>query len=65
MQWDQIAAKWDQIKGSARIRWPDISEEDALATQGQREKLVALVQRTYNMPKKDAETEVEDWRCRV
>src|SRR6056297_2270446 len=52
-------------EGSARIQWPDISEEDALATEGKREKLVALVQRTYSMSEEDAETEVEEWRCRV
>lgn len=65
MQWDQIAAKWDRMKGSARIQWPAISDEDALATEGQRDKLVALVRRTYDLSEEDAETEVEDWRCRV
>jgi uncharacterized protein YjbJ (UPF0337 family) len=65
MQWDQIAAKWDQLKGSVRIEWPDISEEDAQAVEGDREKLVALVQRSYDLSRDEAETEVEDWRCRV
>jgi uncharacterized protein YjbJ (UPF0337 family) len=65
MQWDQIAAQWDRIKGSARIRWPDISEAEALATEGKREKLVALVRRTYEKSQDDAEADVEDWRCRV
>lgn len=61
MNWDQIEGKWTEIKGSAREKWGDISDDELDQVKGNREKLAGKVQQQYGKTKEEAEKEVDEW----
>ena len=40
MNWDQIAGKWKQLKGSAKQQWGKLTDDDIDYISGSRDKLV-------------------------
>jgi uncharacterized protein YjbJ (UPF0337 family) len=61
MNWDQFEGKWKQIKGLAKAKWGDMTDDDLTKVEGKRDHLVGLVQEKYGHAKADAEREVDDW----
>ncbi len=61
MNTDQIAGKWKELKGKARTKWGDITNDDWDRIQGKREEIVGLVQQRYGRAKQEAEREVDSW----
>jgi len=61
MNWDIAKGKWTEIKGSARERWGELTEDDLDEAQGEREQLVGKIQTKYGKTKAEAEREVEDF----
>jgi len=61
MNWDIAKGKWAEIKGSARERWGELTEDDLEEAQGEREQLVGKIQTKYGKTKAEAEREVEDF----
>ena len=59
--WDAMQEDWDSSAGMVKDRWAELTEEEILATGGDREQLVALVQDTYGIEREQAEQEVNDW----
>lgn len=65
MNWDQIEGKWKQLKGQAREKWGDITDDEFDRVAGKRDQMVGLVQEKYGRAKADAEREVDDWFRRL
>ncbi len=65
MNWDQIEGKWKQIKGQAREKWGDLTDDDLDRVAGKRDQMVGLVQEKYGHAKADAEREVDDWFAKL
>ncbi|MEX2446762.1 MAG: CsbD family protein [Dehalococcoidia bacterium] len=61
MEWDEIQANWSVLKGHLRERWGDLSEDDAVRIDGQREQLVGTLQRKYGTPREEAERQADVW----
>ena len=61
MNMDQIEGKWKQLKGSAKVQWGKLTDDDLDIIEGKRDKLVGKVQERYGHAKEDAEREVDDW----
>ncbi|WP_375281457.1 CsbD family protein [Pseudooctadecabacter sp.] len=61
MNWDVVKGKWKEIKGSARERWGELTDEDLDEAHGEREQLVGKVQQKYGKTKAEAEREVDDF----
>lgn len=61
MNTDEIAGKWKEMKGKARAKWGDITDDDWDRIEGKREQIVGLVQQKYGRAKEDAEREVDEW----
>jgi len=61
MNWDQVKGQWKQYKGSAKETWGDMTDDELMQAEGQRDKMVGLVQEKYGKAKEDAEREVDDW----
>lgn len=59
--WTELQANWQDSIGSIKDRWADLSEEELLSVNGDREALVALVQEKYGLDRDAAESEVNDW----
>ena len=65
MNWDQIEGKWEQMKGAARERWGELTDDEIQAAKGDREQLVGLIQERYGKAREEAEKEVADWQRRL
>jgi uncharacterized protein YjbJ (UPF0337 family) len=61
MNTDEIAGKWKEMKGKARAKWGDITDDDWDRIEGKREQIVGLVQQKYGRAREDAEREVDEW----
>jgi uncharacterized protein YjbJ (UPF0337 family) len=61
MNWDEIAAKWMQFKGSAKQKWAKLTDDDLDYVAGTRDRLIGRLQEKYGMTKDEAERQAEDW----
>jgi uncharacterized protein YjbJ (UPF0337 family) len=61
MNWDQIAGKWKQTKGSAKTRWGKLTDDDLDVVAGQRDQLIGRIQERYGIAKDEAERQVDEW----
>lgn len=61
MNMDQVEGKWKQLKGSAKVQWGKLTDDDLDIIEGKRDKLVGKVQERYGHAKDQAEREVDDW----
>ena len=58
MNQDQIAGKWKQIKGEAKVLWGKLTDDELDRIEGHKDKLAGLVQERYGKTKEEAEREV-------
>jgi uncharacterized protein YjbJ (UPF0337 family) len=61
MNWDQIKGQWKQMKGAAQSKWGELTDDDADKIEGNRERLVGLIQERYGVAREDAERSVDEW----
>ncbi len=59
--WDQSEGKWKQLSGSARERWGELSGDEVMETEGNRDQLVGVIQEKYGIVKSEAEKQVDEW----
>ncbi|MXQ08852.1 CsbD family protein [Alphaproteobacteria bacterium GH1-50] len=65
MNWDQIKGEWLQLKGSARERWGEMTDDELQEARGEREQLIGLVQSKYGKARAEAEAEVDAWHAEL
>ena len=61
MNWDIIEGKWSQLKGQAKIKWGELTDDDLEIAAGKSEELAGRIQERYGKSKEEAEREVEEW----
>ena len=61
MNWDQVEGKWKQVKGQARQKWADLTDDDLEKINGKRDELVGKVQERYGLAKDQAEKQVKEF----
>jgi uncharacterized protein YjbJ (UPF0337 family) len=61
MNWDQVKGQWKQMKGSARQRWGELTDDELEQASGDREQLEGLIQQKYGKSKEDAQRDVDQW----
>ncbi|ASJ70859.1 hypothetical protein [Granulosicoccus antarcticus] len=59
--WTDLQGNWQDSIGSIKDRWADLSEEELLSVDGDRDALVTLVQEKYGLDRDTAESQVSDW----
>ncbi|MES1965748.1 CsbD family protein [Psychrobacter sp. AH5] len=57
-----LKGEWNQMKGSVKQKWGELTDDDLSQIEGNRDKLVGRVQERYGHSKEDAERAVDDWR---
>lgn len=61
MNSDVLAGKWKQLKGDIKSQWGKFTDDDLAIVEGQRDKLVGLVQERYGYARQQAEREVDQF----
>ena len=62
MNKDQIQGKWEQVKGSAKAKWGDLTDDDLTEIEGNAEKLAGKIQERYGIEREEAKRRVDEWR---
>ncbi|MCP2041071.1 uncharacterized protein YjbJ (UPF0337 family) [Neisseria sp. HSC-16F19] len=61
MNKDILEGKWNQLKGRAKEKWGQLTDDDWTAVEGQRDQLLGRIQERYGYTKEQAQKEIEDW----
>ena len=56
-----LKAKWTQLRGKAKEKWGDLTDDDLDKVEGQFDQLVGVVQEKYEMTRSKAEAEVNEF----
>jgi len=65
MNWTEIEGKWAELKGQARTRWANLTDDDLKFVEGHFDKLVGKVVERYGIAKEQARAEVNVWADRL
>jgi uncharacterized protein YjbJ (UPF0337 family) len=61
MNWDQMAGKWKQVRGSVRQKWGKLTDDDLEQIAGNRDKFVGIIQERYGIAKDEAQKRADEW----
>ncbi len=61
MNSDIVKGKWNELKGTVKQKWGDLTDDDLLEIEGNRERLVGKLQQRYGRSREDAETEARQF----
>jgi uncharacterized protein YjbJ (UPF0337 family) len=61
MNSDTLAGQWKQLKGSAKVKWGRLTDDDLTRAEGNYDKLVGAIQERYGYARERAEEEVREW----
>jgi uncharacterized protein YjbJ (UPF0337 family) len=64
MNADVMKGKWHQLKGSAKVQWGKLTDDELSQVDGSTEKLVGLVQEKYGYQRERARQEVDSFLTR-
>ena len=59
MNEDVMKGKWNEIKGIIKQQWGKLTDDDIMRTDGNREELLGLLQKSYGYSRETAEQEYE------
>ena len=58
MNLDTIQGKWKQMMGDVKIQWGKLTDDDMTQIDGNKDKLIGMVQERYGKSKEAAQAEV-------
>ena len=61
MNWDIIQGKWDQLKGSVKEKWGDLTDDELTQISGQQDKLAGKLQEKYGWTKEKVNDEINSF----
>jgi uncharacterized protein YjbJ (UPF0337 family) len=65
MNWNQVEANWDQVRGKIRTAWGKLTDDDLEASRGRREQLIGKIRERYGIGREEAERKVDDFVHRL
>lgn len=60
MNKDQLKGNWKQLKGKAKSKWGELTDDELDQIEGDRDQLVGKVQEKYGVAKEEAEKQVDE-----
>ena len=60
-----LTGKWNEVKGSIREKWGELTDSDIAETKGEREQLLGKIQQAYGRDRAAAEKELSEWEEEV
>jgi uncharacterized protein YjbJ (UPF0337 family) len=61
MNQDILQGKWKQLKGKAKQRWGELTDDDLNRVEGNYQELVGIIQEKYGRSRAEAEAEVREF----
>ena len=61
MNADVLAGKWKQVQGEVKKQWGKLTDDDLVIVEGQKDKLVGLLQERYGYAREKAQNEVDEF----
>ena len=65
MNVDILEGEWTKLKGEAKAKWGELTDDDLKTVSGDVEALIGAVQAKYGYKRADAKAEVDDWLAKV
>ena len=62
MNSETLKGEWNQLKGSVKQKWAELTDDDLTHIEGSRDKLVGRLQERSGRTKEEVEREVDDRR---
>lgn len=59
MNSDVFAGKWKQVRGNVKEWWGQLTDDDLVRIEGNRDKLLGAIQERYGYTKEKAEEEIK------
>lgn len=59
-----LKGHWNEVKGKAKERWGDLTDDDLDGIEGKRDHLIGTLQKRYGKARAEIEREVEVWEER-
>lgn len=63
--WNKLAGNWKQITGNVRERWGDLTDDEVMQINGEREKLAGKIQERYGITQAEANKQIDEWADRL
>lgn len=64
MNKDTIQGQWEQLKGSVKETWGDLTDDEITQMEGNRQKLFGKIQERYGRTEDAVNKEIDDWALR-
>ncbi len=61
MNKDTLEGQWKQIKGKAKAKWGELTDDEITQVQGNSQRLAGLIQERYGRTKEEAEREARQF----
>ena len=61
MDWDRLEGDWKQLRGKAKEKWGDLTDDDMAKIDGKKDQLVGTLQEKYGHTKEAAGQAADDW----
>lgn len=61
MNEDRIRGDWKQLKGKAKEKWGELTDDDVARVDGQRDQLAGVLQQKYGIAKDEAERQIDEF----
>ena len=61
MNWDRIEGKWHEMKGYAKEKWGDLTDDELTQIKGKRDRLAGVVQQKYGLAKEEVEKQISEF----
>ena len=65
LNWDTVKGNWKQMTGKVKEEWGDLTDNDILEAEGDRDQLVGKIQAKYGIAKDEAEKQVDKFAAKV
>jgi uncharacterized protein YjbJ (UPF0337 family) len=61
MNWDEVGGNWNQVKGSIKQKWGNLTDDDLEYIAGSRDKFAGKLQERYGFNREQAQKRADEW----
>lgn len=61
MNWDIIQGKWEQLKGSVKKEWGELTDDELTQINGDRDRMAGKLQEKYGWAKTEVDEKMNDF----